>query len=154
MLTINEKHAYNVEVAILYTDLIESLLRLRDYGKVPGRTSIISDEETSDRLQDVRPLLEFVTNVLHQSEVTQGHKRELKLAYNFIELAFSDVYFGWFDQKFAVSLLLDMNPTAKELSCVWDRVEHLIDAIYDDFDSLIFRQQKSDLIRAIAENPS
>lgn len=140
----SEKHIYDIECAFLYLDLVERVLNLRARDSSVERDLLVTDEETTSTFSTIQPLITFSAGALDQSDFQ--HSRERALAFKYAELAFSDVYFGWFDRKYAIEIIFGkVHPSDEELDLIWDKVEPLIDDWFDDFQSGIFKEQKREI---------
>lgn len=143
-MTHSEKHIYNIECAFLYLDLVERVLNLRARDSSVERDLLVTDEETTSTFPTIQPLITFSVNVIEQSDFQNS--RERTLAFKFAELAFSDVYLGWFDRKHAIEIIFGkVHLSNEELEIIWDKVETLIDDWFDDFQSGIFKEQKREI---------
>ena len=140
----SEKHTYDIECAHLYLDLVERVLNLRARNSSVERDLLVTDEETTLTFPTIQPLITFSVNVIEQSDFQNS--RERTLAFKFAELAFSDVYLGWFDRKLAIEIIFGkVHLSNEELEIIWDKVETLIDDWFDDFQSGIFKEQKREI---------
>ena len=149
--TLEETHAYNVEISIIFLNTIESILTLRARGNgITDRERMITDDETASTLPTVWPLIAFAVTTLGKSNLQSPRERELAIRY--AELVFSDVYLGWFfDRKLAISIIDKIHLSPNERKNLWDRVETLVDDIYDDFHSNVFREQRRQILSEISE---
>ena len=131
-------------VHFLYLNLLERVLNLRARDSSVERDLLVTDEETTLTFPTIQPLITFSVGVLDQSDFQNS--RERALAFKFAELAFSDVYFQWFDRKHAIEIIFGkVHPSGEELELIWNKVETLIDDWFDDFQSGVFIEQKKQI---------
>jgi hypothetical protein len=140
-----DKMNYNIAVATAYLELIEKILTLRDmYEKIPNRQLPVTDEETLESLESLRTLMDYTITILRQTEWNNPEHNARTLLIDYAALAFADVYFGFIDQSLAFELLTQIKPrlTKSENIQMWEKVEILIDRIYDDPLKCIFKDIK------------
>jgi hypothetical protein len=146
-----ERHVYDVEVAWNFLQCIRAHLLIRDWEIYPfdEREYSIQDEETELAAPLLAPLDHFILDTLRAGQWDRPRDRQLALEY--AKLSFANLYLlqekeNITNQFTATEFLVAMKPTADEWESILDDVEVLIDRIYDDFDSGLWKDILEDLL--------